>query len=90
VRKAVVNGEATPEPGIDPIDRLQSAEVIHYMRDHLGALSNALRVVRLAAGSDPRMSAALDLADRQATCLAELADRLHEQGQGNSRKRRRS
>jgi hypothetical protein len=73
------DGKAAPGPGIDPFDRLHSAEVIHYIRDHLGALTNALRVVRLAANNDPRMLTALDMADRQSKCLTELADRLQDQ-----------
>lgn len=63
-------GVAIPDPGGSP-------SVGHRSRDHATALVNALRVVRLAAGDDPRLLKALDIADRQARALAALAGELH-------------
>ena len=39
--------------------------------DHLTAVGIALHAARLAAGNDPRIMTALDLADRQAKALAD-------------------
>jgi hypothetical protein len=64
-------------PVVETPDRADSPSVAHRIRDHASALSNALMLVRLAAGSDPRLLNALDIADRQAKALVALADELH-------------
>lgn len=59
-------------------DHADSASVAHHIRDHATALGNALQLVRLTAGNDPRVANALDLADRQAKALVALADELQD------------
>ena len=59
-------------------DQTGSPSVAHRIRDHAAALGNALQLVRMTIGSDPRVANALDLADRQAKSLVALADELQD------------
>lgn len=60
-------------PDVATPDQADAPSIAHRIRDHAGALANALQLVRLTAGDDPRILNALDMADRQARALVELA-----------------
>ena len=72
----------SPVPAHSSPDPAEPVEILPFIRDRLAALTNALRVVRLAAGNDPRVLNALDMADRQARDLAGLADGYHDHDRG--------
>jgi hypothetical protein len=60
-----------PAPEAPPVaDAPVRAE---HVRDHVTALANALHLIRLTAGNDQWVLAALDLADRQLAALMILA-----------------
>ena len=59
-------------------ERADSPSVAHRIRDHASALANAFQILRLTAGTDPRSAEVLDMADRQAKALVELAAELHD------------
>jgi hypothetical protein len=61
-----------------PPDRADAPSIAHRIRDHASALANALQLVRLTTGNDPRLADALDMADRQAKALVALADELRD------------
>jgi hypothetical protein len=67
---AAVTRASEPDHNDKDLDLADAAEVVHFIRNRLAPLSNALQVIRLAAGNDPRILAALDVADRQVTALA--------------------